>query len=149
MALITQADLEERVSTAEVARYSFGSSTKITDAIAEAEDKARSAALNVFTSESWDAMTAGTLPKEARQHIVSDAVDLLSTNLSRSDDIEKKATAAAQWRGWLAGDKVRCFDAILVKLDDGVSAVSSKSRKRVFDETDARSDYMLHNPRLP
>ena len=116
MSLIAQADLETRVGAGEVTRWSRGVAGNITAAIAQAESKARSSALNVFTAASWNAMTSSTLPGEAKYHLVSDAVDILSAGSGRPAEVQIKADEAKLWRSWLAGDTVRCFDGILTKL---------------------------------
>jgi hypothetical protein len=133
---IVKADLEARIGAGEVARYSRGVDANVTAAIAEAWDSARSAGLNVFTPESWDALDSGTLPPEAKRHIVSDAIDLLSAgnNRTNGDFIEKKADEAKQWRAWLAGDTVRSFDAVLVRIEtrDDDAGVEWRDRERLF-----------------
>lgn len=115
MSLITQTDLENRVGVAEVSRYSRANGNLVTSAIAQAESKARSSALNTFSAASWDAMTSSNLPGEALYHLVSDAVDILSAGSGRPAEIQTKADEAKMWRSYLAGDTVRCFDAILTK----------------------------------
>lgn len=115
---IVKADLEARVGAGEVARYSHGHDAEVTEAIAQAWDSARSAALNYFTAASWDALTSGTLPPEAKRHLVSDAIDLLSAGSNRPDYIGTKSEEAKEWRSWLAADRVRSFDAVLARRDD-------------------------------
>jgi hypothetical protein len=139
--VILRADLEQRIGAAEVARYAKASGpaadAPIAESIAMAWDAVRSAALNVFTPESWDAMTAETLPPEAKMHIVSHAVDILSAGNNRPEQIEKKAEEARMWRSWLAGDTVRSFDVVLVRNDqreDGAS-VSYVAPARRFDRS--------------
>jgi hypothetical protein len=136
---ITKTDLEERLFAAEVGRFSGGSDEKVVSAIATAWDTVRSAALNVFTAESWDALTAETLPFEAKKHIVSDACEILSTGSTRDEQIEKNAEKAQQWRSWLVGDKVRCFDDVLTRLDAGDDHVSFVVPCRKFDRR--KNDY--------
>lgn len=135
---ITKADLVDRIGAGEVDRLSGGDDTVVTRIIAMAWDSMRSAGLNVFTPSSWDAMTAETLPGEARRHGVSDAVDLLyGGNAGAREDIGKKAEEARQWRSWLAADKVRCFDAVLERNDnreDG-AGVTYKASERKFDRS--------------
>ena len=93
---VTKADLETRLGAAEVKRFSRDVESNIAEALEIAWSKARSAALNVFTAESWDALTADTLPGEAKYHIVSDAADVLSAGNKRPDEIQNKADEAAK-----------------------------------------------------
>ena len=141
---ITKTDLEERLFAAEVERFSGGSDEKVDNAIATAWDTFRSAALNVFTAESCDALTVETLPFEAKKHIVSDACEILSTGSTRDDQIEKNAEKAQQWRSWLVGDKVRCFDGVLTRIGDGDDHVTFRVPDRKFDR--CKNDYWT-NPR--
>lgn len=143
MPLIVEADLTARIGAAEVARFSRNTAANITGAIEQAESSVRSAALNIFTAESWAAMTAATLPPEAKRHIVSDAVDILSAGSGRDEEITVKAEEARRWRSWLAGNKVRCFDGILVVQSAGVSY--STRAPRVFDRTDPNSAFNLRD----
>jgi hypothetical protein len=126
MSLITQADLETRVGAAEVTRYSHGDGSQITSAIAQAESKARSAALNIFTAASWDAMTSATLPGEALYHIVSDAVDILSAGSGRPNEIQAKADEAKLWRSWLAAGTVNAFDSVLTKTESSTGGARAR-----------------------
>jgi hypothetical protein len=136
MALISKADIAARISVAELDRYSRKSDEAIDRAIREAEAAARSAALNVWTAESWDALTAEQLPDDARAHIVSDAIDRLSATFERSDDIATRAQDAARWRGRVVADKERSFDAILERRR---SPMSFRSQGRIFGSGDHKS----------
>jgi hypothetical protein len=145
---VVQSDLENRISVAEVARFSGGVQAKIDEAIAEAWGKARSAALNVFSPTSFDALTSSTLPAEAKSHIVSDALDILSSGKNRADDITKKADEARSWRSWVATDKVRCFDGILSRpsIVNGVKASTAAPSQSVFNRDNTNSKFGSIDP---
>jgi hypothetical protein len=139
--VILRADLEQRLGAAEVARYAKAAGAAgdaaVDEAIAMAWDSARSAGLNVFTPESWDAMDASTLPPEAKMHIVSHAADILSAGNKRPEEIEKKAEEARLWRSFLAGDTVRSFDLVLTRIGEGEydAGVVYTAKNRVFGRT--------------
>ena len=159
MALIDKADLEQRLGVAEVVRYSRGSNNvandgNINDAIARAESRMRSEAIKVFTPASWDAMTSGTVPAVAVIHLVSDAVDLLSSSSNRSaaeEDIVKKAEEARLFRIRLSRNEERCFDDVLARVEistGGPRARVGAPSSRVFDMDDTSSGlYSRHSGR--
>lgn len=137
MALIDKADIEKRVGAAEAGRYSRNSDGSIDEAIAQAENRMRSEAIKVYTAESWDAMVADDLPLVAAIHLVSDAVDILSSGNNRTvgDQIEKKAEEARLFRIRLAKGEERCFETILTRNSSpagGVKRISNRTEK-TFD----------------
>lgn len=139
---IVKADLESRIGAAEVSRYSLQSDANVTQAIAEAVDDARSAALNVFTSASWDAMTNLTLPSSAKGHIVWDAIGKLSAGKTRPPSVDTMVAEAAKWRGYVVGDTYRGFDGVLTRRDDAEqegSDVTYQVPARKFDRSE--NDY--------
>ncbi len=150
---VVKADLEARWGAGEIARWSGGTNNVANDsnvdtAIGTAWSKARSAALNVFTAASWDALTSVTLPLEAKSHIISDAIDILSAGKNRPDTIDKQAAAAQDWRSWLTSDKVRCFDGLLTKLSGGAGFKGARE-SRVFGRSSDSSNptnFDLHDP---
>jgi hypothetical protein len=121
MALIAKTDLERRVGAGELMRYARNDENNILDAIADAENRMRSEAVKVFTSESWDEMSAEDLPRVAGIHLVSDAIDLLSAGSNRTagDEISKKSEEARLFRIRLANNEERCFDGVLTFIDAG------------------------------
>ena len=130
MALIVQADIEQRLGVGETVRYSRGTGStpnaaNVSDAIAKAESRMRSEAIKVFTAASWDAMTSATIPEVAIIHLVSDAADLLSSGNKPTEEIAKKAEEARLFRIRLANDQERCFDSVLTKLagDSGADRI--------------------------
>ena len=149
---IIKTDLQARLGAAEVTRYSRSVESNIDSAIEQAWGKFRSAALNVFTAASINALTATTLPKEAYSHIVSDAAEILSSGQGRPDDIDTKSEEAKQWRGWLAGASkgvVAIFDGILVKASTS-AGFAARRETRVFTRTDDEDGpFNTHDPSLP
>ncbi|HEX3108115.1 MAG TPA: hypothetical protein VHU41_03395, partial [Thermoanaerobaculia bacterium] len=122
--------------------------SNIDAAIGVAWSKVRSAALNYFTAESFDALTADTIPDEALSHVAWDALDELSSGNDPIEMISAKAAKADQWRSWLAGGTVHCFDGVLERVDDG-SFVSSRAPKRLsFDKDDYRSQFKRRDRRI-
>ena len=146
---IDKPDLEARLGVDGLARYSLVSERGqeaadkfVAECIAAAWDSARSAGTNIFTPESWDAMTADTLPPEAKRHIVSDACLLVAIGWStRPEFLDTMAAEAKQWRSWLAGDTVRCFDAVLTRIEERTdgAGVTFQVPDRKFDR--ATNDY--------
>jgi hypothetical protein len=141
---IALADLEQVIGVGEIARYSRGNNNtpneaNVNEAIAKAWSSFRSAALNVFTPESVDALTAETLPAEAKLHVVNHAIAILSVGMNRPDRFDAMNDEAAKWRGYLVADKVRSFDGVLQRSETFVSGVTYSAPPRVFDR--ARNDY--------
>ena len=123
---VTQAGLEEKFGRSLVfERYGQQNQEKIQDALETAWDTFVSAAVNLFTRESIDALTEQTLPKEARRHILSHAFVVLADGNSEDDRVRRADESSKQWRAFLVADRVRCFDEVLVRRDastgDGVS----------------------------
>ena len=136
-------DVENRVGAALAATWAKAAGpAAIVEAIAQSWDSARSAGLNVFTPESWDAMTAETLPPEAKLHIVSHACAILAAGNKPPDYVEKAAAEATKWRSYLAGDTVRCFDGVLERIPERDNGVTFKApESRFFDRSRSGNDY--------
>ena len=141
MALVVTADLERAIGAGEVVRYSKNNSAYVTQVIAEAESQARAEALNIYTAESWDAMTSQTIPAIAKGHIVWAAIGRLSAGSNRPESIDTMAAEAAKWRGLMATDHDRVFDGILTRNDvreDGAS-VTTQLGKTYLRRSDGES----------
>lgn len=153
-----QADLESRYGVAEIARWSKSETdtpdpAKVLDAIGQAWSAFDSAARNIFTAASINALTSETLPGEAKTHIVSHAIDILSAGSARDAEIEKKAGEAKEWRAWLVGGTVRAFDDVLTKVGSATGAdmvrISAPTQaSRLNDPTNLCSPMMWRDPPL-
>jgi hypothetical protein len=139
---IVRTDVYGRIGEALALTYAKADGAAGVDArIAEAWDSVRSAALNHFTAASFDALTADTVPPEARRHIISLAAAALASGSNHPDYIDAAADEAKQWRSFLAGGTVRCFDDILsstATTSGGAQARVGAPTARVFDSTDTR-----------
>ncbi len=137
-------DLEARLGVAEVQRFARQSLTRVDEVNAEAWAKFRSAALRVYTAASIDALTAETIPVDAKGYIVSDMADIISAGQARAADIQVKADAATLWRSRVATHNERGLDEVLTELSSGTGSdivrVSTKSAEQ--DDSNASGNTM-------
>jgi hypothetical protein len=120
--LIDDAYLNAYAESVVVDLYSKSNAAALAEKIATAEDMMRSAALNDYTPESYDALTVSTAPRELKINCARLVLHLLTESDSgRPDTIDKLEAAAKQYLSFLAGGSTN-LSAPLVKLDEGGSA---------------------------
>lgn len=137
---IVQIDLDARIGEAEVDRYAKAAGDgSVTARIAEAWDMIRSAALNIFTPASFDALTAATIPPEMRKHAVSLAVAFLASGSKHPDYLDTAAADAKQYLSFLAAGTVHYSSDVLVLVSSstgGPRARVGAPSSRKFDADD-------------
>jgi phage gp36-like protein len=149
--LITSDELSDYVS-----RFSSSSTAgELTAAVAEATDKIRQAALEDYTSASFESLTTANVPPVMRGHALAIAAGVLTrSHAQRPDSVQAAYDEAFQWLGLLAHGSTH-FDeltgSVLVKInsDEDGARVSYTTRTRVFKRlSDASDDYSLRDPKI-
>lgn len=135
---VEQSDLEARLSPADVIRFAKQNINRVEEVIAEGWAKFRGAALRVYTAASIDALTTSTLPADAKSHIVSLVVDILTSGQQRAADIQLKAEAAEKWLSRVATHNELQLDEVLTEIGSG----TSNDVIRVGAPDELRMDYM-------
>jgi hypothetical protein len=124
---IVRADLVARIGEAEVVKYAKAAGDgSVSDRIAEAWDSIRSAALNVFTADSFDALTVDTVPPEIRKHGVSLAIGGLVSGMNHPDYLDEAADAAKTWLSYLAAGKVHYASEVLARITTRTGGSSAR-----------------------
>ncbi|MFZ2492522.1 MAG: hypothetical protein WA208_13655 [Thermoanaerobaculia bacterium] len=96
-------------------------------AVDTAVDQVRQAALNAYTSASFEALTVATAPDEMRKHCLALALgNATSTDAGRPESIQRAYDEARQWLSFLASGKTH-YD----KLGDAVLEVAEASAAEV------------------
>lgn len=137
---VTKADIVAVWSLAEVTRWAkAGGDPSIDVAISKGWGEIRSAALNRYTAESFDAITADTIPAVVKGYAVDLSTDWLSSGNARADEIETRAARARVWLSYLAGGSDHSFDGIAVPIGTstgGASVRVGSTGKLKFDPDD-------------
>jgi len=141
LSLTTWALLEDRLKSADrLSRYTGGENSSthpnLDTAILQASDMFRSAAINRYTEESVDALTSSTITGEARFHIESLVLDILTSSDERQPEtITKAADRAREWLRFLVSGTAHIdgLDPISAGVGSGSGLVSYRGPDRVFD----------------
>lgn len=155
LALTTWALLEDRLKSADrLSRYTGGENSSthpnLNTAIAQASDMFRSAAINRYTEESVDALTSSTVPAEARFHIESLVLDVLTSSDERQPEtIAKAADRAREWLRFLVGGTAHLdgLEPISVSVGSGSGNVRYRGPDRIFDrDSTSQPGFGYRNP---
>jgi hypothetical protein len=146
--LITRAELTTYASRSGATGFS---DTQYDEAIAKATDKIRQAALNEYTAETFETLTATTTPDSMRDHAFALALGSLTKgDARRAETIGKAYDEAITWLGLLAHGQTHydeLDDAVLEKRTTGASRVTSyrASSERVFDRCNTSQTFNLRD----
>lgn len=159
LTLTTYDNLVRRVGSASrLLQYAEGDTAEthpnIDKAIEEASDAFRSAALNKYTEESVDALTAEDCPPEVRRNVESLVLGYLTdSDDRRPENIKDAFDKAEQWLRWLAAGKVHIAELTRISYSGSSSRVvgPSTAAENVFSRNPAGStatEYQIRNPKI-
>ncbi len=133
---VTKDDIVAVHGLADVNRWAKDDDNNVTIAIAKGWSEIRSAALNQYTADSFDAMSS--LPPIVLGYAVDLASDWLSSGNQRFDEIETRAVRARLWLARLATGFDHEFDAILTAKSEpsGGTSVRMPNLDSRFDTDD-------------
>jgi hypothetical protein len=146
-------DLEVATAYLEGAGLGDRSEEELAAAFAGATDRIRQAALNEYTSASFESLTPETTPPEMRDNFLSLFAGLVSKgDANRPESVKTNYDEASRWLGFMVGGLTH-FDlvdgAVLVKHDSSsVRVTSSRRDERIFDRATTTSTYNFRDPRI-
>jgi hypothetical protein len=127
---------------------------KIAEAVLQATDRIRQAALNDYTPESFELLTTANCPDELRELALAIGLHIITRgDAGRPASIDDAYDDASRRLGYIAAGKTyydKSPNAVMVKAENGAgSTVSYSSVARSFDAVDDCSDYRKHFRKLP
>lgn len=149
MALTTKASLVKRVGNESLLdQYADNDDDNITQAIAVAGAMFRSAAINRYTEGSVDALDDTTIDAEAKFHVESLSLDVLTAGGSgRPESIGLYADKAREWLRFLVAGKAHIDGLALVGSSAGHSGSGSVRWRAKAVEDDSRFTFDRSNTR--
>ena len=142
--IITREQLAEYASRSGLAGITL---SQYDDAIDRAVDEVRQAALNDYTSDSFEALTVVNAPASFVTNTMALALDMLTrADAGRADSIGDSAAEARRWLSFLSGGSTH-YDqgtgAVLAKPAHNSGGVERRSTRteRVFDRDNTSQNY--------